>query len=216
MLECLIERDLIVRATQRPCETGTRRRKRLEPELFQSTRTPRVPRVRHHKAARRVKALKRGDPVVTHLDAYTPSRTVTWDATDIPGSSVKASPRAPWLRPYRVHAVAAPRRAKPGSTRGPATPRAFRTSCITRPTTHTAAPAASPHRGGLPCRADAAYGERGAPWEESATGTEATRPPKVPPRWFEHVAWRVHRALQAQWRPIPVGHPEQARDRRGS
>jgi F420H(2)-dependent quinone reductase len=26
-------------------------------------------------------------------------------------------------------------------------------------------------------------------------GTEATRPPKVPPRWFVHVAWRVHRAL---------------------
>ena len=26
-------------------------------------------------------------------------------------------------------------------------------------------------------------------------GTEATRPPKVPPLWFVHVAWRVHRAL---------------------
>ena len=26
-------------------------------------------------------------------------------------------------------------------------------------------------------------------------GTEATRPPRVPPRWFVHVAWRVHRAL---------------------
>ena len=26
-------------------------------------------------------------------------------------------------------------------------------------------------------------------------GTEATRPPKVPPPWFEHVFWRVHRAL---------------------
>lgn len=25
--------------------------------------------------------------------------------------------------------------------------------------------------------------------------TEATRPPKVPPAWFVHVAWRVHRAL---------------------
>ncbi len=25
--------------------------------------------------------------------------------------------------------------------------------------------------------------------------TEATRPPKVPPPWFVHVAWRVHRAL---------------------
>jgi deazaflavin-dependent oxidoreductase (nitroreductase family) len=31
--------------------------------------------------------------------------------------------------------------------------------------------------------------------EESAMGTEATRPPKVPPRWFVHMAWRVHRAL---------------------
>src|SRR5438105_11504595 len=26
-------------------------------------------------------------------------------------------------------------------------------------------------------------------------GTEATRPPKHPPPWFVHVAWRVHRAL---------------------
>ena len=26
-------------------------------------------------------------------------------------------------------------------------------------------------------------------------GTEATRPPKVPPSWFVHAAWRVHRAL---------------------
>jgi F420H(2)-dependent quinone reductase len=26
-------------------------------------------------------------------------------------------------------------------------------------------------------------------------GTEATRPPKVPPTWFVHAAWRVHRAL---------------------
>jgi deazaflavin-dependent oxidoreductase (nitroreductase family) len=26
-------------------------------------------------------------------------------------------------------------------------------------------------------------------------GTEATRPPKVPPRWVVHLAWRVHRAL---------------------
>jgi deazaflavin-dependent oxidoreductase (nitroreductase family) len=33
------------------------------------------------------------------------------------------------------------------------------------------------------------------PGEESAMGTEATRPPKVPPPWFVHVAWRVHRAL---------------------
>src|ERR687898_1784805 len=28
-----------------------------------------------------------------------------------------------------------------------------------------------------------------------AMGTDATRPPKVPPRWFVHVAWRVHRVL---------------------
>src|SRR5664280_1248844 len=26
-------------------------------------------------------------------------------------------------------------------------------------------------------------------------GTEATRPPKVPPPWFKHAFWRVHRAL---------------------
>ena len=26
-------------------------------------------------------------------------------------------------------------------------------------------------------------------------GTEATRPPKVPPPWFVHTAWRAHRAL---------------------
>jgi deazaflavin-dependent oxidoreductase (nitroreductase family) len=26
-------------------------------------------------------------------------------------------------------------------------------------------------------------------------GTEATKPPKVPPGWFVHVAWRIHRAL---------------------
>jgi deazaflavin-dependent oxidoreductase (nitroreductase family) len=26
-------------------------------------------------------------------------------------------------------------------------------------------------------------------------GTEASRPPKVPPPWFVHLAWRVHRAL---------------------
>src|SRR2546421_4345907 len=29
--------------------------------------------------------------------------------------------------------------------------------------------------------------------EESAMGTEA--PPKHPPTWFVHVAWRIHRAL---------------------
>jgi deazaflavin-dependent oxidoreductase (nitroreductase family) len=26
-------------------------------------------------------------------------------------------------------------------------------------------------------------------------GTKATRPPRVPPQWFKHVFWRVHRAL---------------------
>ena len=26
-------------------------------------------------------------------------------------------------------------------------------------------------------------------------GTEAPRPPKIPPPWFVHTAWRVHRAL---------------------
>jgi len=31
--------------------------------------------------------------------------------------------------------------------------------------------------------------------EESGAGTQVTRPPKVPPSWFVHVAWRVHRAL---------------------
>src|SRR5829696_5395203 len=32
-------------------------------------------------------------------------------------------------------------------------------------------------------------------WEESAMSTAASRPPKVPPPWFVHTAWRVHRAL---------------------
>ncbi len=46
------------------------------------------------------------------------------------------------------------------------------------------------------CRADATYGwGRRQYGEESAIGTEATRPPKVPPLWFVHVAWRVHRVL---------------------
>lgn len=31
--------------------------------------------------------------------------------------------------------------------------------------------------------------------KEVTTGTEEIRPPKVPPRWFVHGAWRVHRAL---------------------
>jgi len=31
--------------------------------------------------------------------------------------------------------------------------------------------------------------------EDSATGTEATRPPKLPPAWFKHAFWRVHRVL---------------------
>src|SRR5664280_2115912 len=31
--------------------------------------------------------------------------------------------------------------------------------------------------------------------EVSDMGTEATRPPKVPPPWFKHTFWRVHRAL---------------------
>jgi deazaflavin-dependent oxidoreductase (nitroreductase family) len=26
-------------------------------------------------------------------------------------------------------------------------------------------------------------------------GNEATKPPKLPPAWFKHAAWRVHRAL---------------------
>jgi hypothetical protein len=42
-----------------------------------------------------MQALKRGDPVVTHLDAYTSSRRVTKKgATNILGRSVKASPKA--------------------------------------------------------------------------------------------------------------------------
>ena len=36
---------------------------------------------------------------------------------------------------------------------------------------------------------------RTIPDEGSAMGTETTPPPKVPPRWFVHGAWRVHRAL---------------------
>jgi deazaflavin-dependent oxidoreductase (nitroreductase family) len=30
---------------------------------------------------------------------------------------------------------------------------------------------------------------------EVSTGTEEARPPKTPPRWFVHGAWRVHRTL---------------------
>jgi deazaflavin-dependent oxidoreductase (nitroreductase family) len=33
------------------------------------------------------------------------------------------------------------------------------------------------------------------PQEESAMGTGASPPPKVPPKWFVHAAWRVHRVL---------------------
>jgi F420H(2)-dependent quinone reductase len=41
-----------------------------------------------------------------------------------------------------------------------------------------------------------AYGETFAdPGRETAMGTEATKPPKLPPPWFIHAAWRVHRAL---------------------
>ena len=31
--------------------------------------------------------------------------------------------------------------------------------------------------------------------EKAATGGTETSPPRVPPRWFVHGAWRVHRAL---------------------
>jgi F420H(2)-dependent quinone reductase len=44
-------------------------------------------------------------------------------------------------------------------------------------------------------RADAASRWRRRSWRSGATGSDATRPPKVPPSWFVHVAWRVHRAL---------------------
>ena len=46
----------------------------------------------------------------------------------------------------------------------------------------------------VPCGSVVWWGRRQSR-EESAIGTEATRPPKVPPPWFVHVAWRVHRAL---------------------
>jgi hypothetical protein len=51
MFDCLIERRLIVSATQRPGEPSTRRGQRLEVHLFQGPRAASVPRVRHHKAA---------------------------------------------------------------------------------------------------------------------------------------------------------------------
>ncbi len=31
--------------------------------------------------------------------------------------------------------------------------------------------------------------------QRASTGTEEPTPPRVPPRWFVHAAWRVHRAL---------------------
>jgi F420H(2)-dependent quinone reductase len=33
------------------------------------------------------------------------------------------------------------------------------------------------------------------PHEQSGMGMEKAPPPKLPPKWFVHVAWRVHRAL---------------------
>src|SRR5438445_4053171 len=69
MLQRLIERDLIVRSTQRPREAGTRRRQSLEPELLQSPCAPHVPWVRHHEAAGGVQAPKGGDPVTESLHA---------------------------------------------------------------------------------------------------------------------------------------------------
>ena len=50
---------LIVRATQRPGETGARRRQRLEAHLLQGPRAPRIPRVRHHEAPGGVQAAER-------------------------------------------------------------------------------------------------------------------------------------------------------------
>ncbi|MFP5336060.1 MAG: nitroreductase/quinone reductase family protein [Actinomycetes bacterium] len=42
--------------------------------------------------------------------------------------------------------------------------------------------------------------------------TDEERPPRIPPRWFVHGAWRVHRALvrltggrRGLWRPRPQG-----------
>ena len=77
MLERLGKRDLIVGATERPRETGTRRGQRHEPELFQSSRAAHVPWVRHHETAGGVQALKRSDPIVRHVHAINPPvRTV--------------------------------------------------------------------------------------------------------------------------------------------
>jgi hypothetical protein len=59
MFERLIERDLIVRASQRPGEAGTRRRQGLEADLFQRPRAPHVPCVRHHDATGSAQAVKR-------------------------------------------------------------------------------------------------------------------------------------------------------------
>src|SRR5215212_3947351 len=45
------------------------------------------------------------------------------------------------------------------------------------------------------CRSDAAYRGRVARWGGTDMSDAPTRPPKVPPRWFVHTAWRAHRAL---------------------
>ena len=48
--------------------------------------------------------------------------------------------------------------------------------------------------------------------DESVMGAEGTRPPKLPPPWFKHAFWPVHRAAEPdQWRALPLDPGEQTR-----
>jgi hypothetical protein len=73
MLKHLIQRDLIVRAAQRPCETRARRRQRLEPDRFERPRTPHIPRVGHREATGGVQAAERNRAIVVWFHAITSS-----------------------------------------------------------------------------------------------------------------------------------------------
>src|SRR5680860_1800529 len=88
MLKHLIECDLVVRATQRPCQPGTRRCQRLEAQLFQGPRAPHVPWVRHHEAPRGVQVVERGDPILMHVHATPRQRARSLHSSDpyrVPG-----------------------------------------------------------------------------------------------------------------------------------
>ena len=73
MFEHLIERDVIVRASQRPGEPGARRRQGLESHLLQRPRAPCIPGVRHDKATGGMQAAERLDSLVSRCHFLLPS-----------------------------------------------------------------------------------------------------------------------------------------------